>query len=513
MKVCLIRPSQLVTRSSIGNKAAVPLGIAFLGAALEKAGHEVTLIDAIAENPERLEAFMEEVYLNGLNNEETIHRIPADAQVIGFSLMFSMNWLNDRELIKLTRKKFPDAFIIAGGEHITALPEFSIKQTNGCIDACVLGEGELTIIDLLDAVIANKPLNEVPGILLNHNGEILRTPPRKRKIEIDELPWPAWHLLPVKEYFEHGMVFGVDRGNCLPLMASRGCPYQCTFCSSHDMWGTRYVLRSVADVANEIEWLHKKFHVQNIDFYDLTAIVKRDWIVELCREIISRKLPITWQLPSGTRSEAIDKEVAELMYQSGCRNVTYAPESGSDKLLKIIKKKVKLSSLLQSARDSVKSGLNVKVNIIVGLPDETHADIWRTLLFLVKCSWIGVHDTTPGLFYPYPGSVLFNKLFESGDISLKDDTYFHRLIFTDSLTRNYAYNKNMSIHWVRFYEVMVLLIFYGTNYLFRPMRFLKTVKNIFTRKYESRLEMTFADWLKENKLAPNSKAMMQGQGA
>lgn len=511
MKVCLIRPSQLVVRSSIGNKAAAPLGIAFLGAAVEKAGHEAILIDAIAENPEKLEQFRDEIFLNGLSNAETINQIPLNTQVIGFSLMFSMNWLNDRDLIIQTRKRFPDAIIVAGGEHITAAPEFSIQQSKGGIDVCVLGEGEITLVELLDAIENGRPLDEVPGIVINKKATVIKTGERKRKIEIDELPWPAWHLLPVNKYFDYGMVFGVDRGNCLPLMASRGCPYQCTFCSSPDMWGTRYVLRSATDVANEMEFLHKKYGVQNVDFYDLTAVIRRDWIIDLCREIISRNLPLTWQLPSGTRSEAIDKEVAEYMYKSGCRNVSYAPESGSENLLRIIKKKVKIDRLLQSAKHAVQSGLNVKVNIIVGLPDEKHADAWRTLLFLVKCSWNGVHDTTPSLFYPYPGSFLFDELLKSGDISLENDDYFLRLIFTDSLTRNSTYNKNMSIGWVRFYELMVLLVFYGTNYLFRPARFFRTVKNILSRKYESRLEMTFSDMLKDNKLTTRAKPSLQVQ--
>ena len=504
MNICLIRPSQIVTSSSIGNKAAAPLGIAFLAASAEKAGHKVTLIDAIAENPEKLEWFGNEVYINGLSNSEIINKIPADTQVIGFSLMFSMNWLNDRELIMQTRKQFAEATIIAGGEHITALPEFSISQTNGSIDICVLGEGEFTLVELLTELENNRPLSTISGIVTNQNGEILKTNARKRKVEIDEIPWPAWHLLPVNKYFEYGMVFGVDRGNCLPLMASRGCPYQCTFCSSPDMWGTRYVLRSASDVANEMESLYTKYGVLNVDFYDLTAVIKRDWIIELCSAIIAKKLPLTWQLPSGTRSEAIDKEVAEYMYNAGCRNVTYAPESGSEKLLHIIKKKVKLDRLLKSAKDSVQSGLNVKVNIIIGLPGETHVDVWKTLLFLIKCSWKGVHDTTPGLFYPYPGSYLFDKLVKSGAISLDNDDYFMRLIFTDSIMRNYAYNESMSIRWIRFYEIILILTFYGSNYLFRPIRFFRTFKNIFTRKYESRLEMTFSDWLRENKLSPKS---------
>lgn len=505
MKVCLIRPPQLVTMHSLGNKAAAPLGIALVAGAVEKAGYEVVIIDGIAENPEKLEFFNDGVYLNGLNHTEVVNLIPKDATIIGFGLMFSMNWVSDRELIKQTRQQFPNAFIIAGGEHITALPEFSITQTSGAINACVLGEGEIAMVDLLNSIAQNLPLNEVTGIVLNSNGKIEKTLPRKREVEIDKIPWPAWHLLPVKKYFEQSMVFGVDRGKCLPIVASRGCPYRCTFCSSPNMWGTRYLLRDVINVADEIEYLHKQYGVENVDFYDLTAIIDRDWIISLCKEIISRNLSVTWQLPSGTRSEAIDKEVAKYMFEAGCRNVTYAPESGSERLLDIIKKKVKIKRLLQSAKDSVESGLNVKVNIIVGLPDETHKDVWKTLLFLLKCSIIGVNDTTPGLFYPYPGSYLFKELMKSGAISNNGDQYFYQLIFTDTYTRVKSFNKHMSIGWIRFYAMMIFVVFYGSNFIFRPWRIFRIMKNIVTRNYESRLEMTFSDWLKENKLSANSK--------
>ncbi len=498
MKVCLIRPPQLVTKGSIGNKAAAPIGIAFLGAVLEKECISVSLIDAIAEDPESLEPFMEGVFVNGLSNDQIAKRIPSDVDVIGLSLMFTMNWLHDRTLIKHLKDVFPKALIIAGGEHITALPEYSIQQSG--LDVCVLGEGELTIVDLLNTIRNGEPLNEVQGLVFKEKTKIIRTLPRKRQLNITELPWPSWHLLPVNKYFEHGMVFGVDRGPCLPIMASRGCPYLCTFCSSPDMWGTRYSLRDAKDVVDEMESLKETYGVTNIDFYDLTAIVKRRWIIEMCDELIARNLNLTWQLPSGTRSEAIDTEVVTKMYASGCRNVTYAPESGSEELLRIIKKKVKLKNLLSSARSSVIHNLNVKVNIIIGLPGETHKHILQTLYFLIKCSWVGVHDTSPGLFYPYPGSKIFDDLRKTNKINLEDDVYMERLIFTDSITRNYAYNDNMGIKWIRFYQIMILLVFYGTNYLFRPLRIITTVKNILSRKYESRLEMTFSDWLKTNKL-------------
>ena len=117
---------------------------------------------------------------------------------------------------------------------------------------------------------------------------------------------------------------------------------------------------------DEIEYYQQRFQAVNFDFYDLTAIVKKSWIIEFCNRIEARGLRFSWQLPSGTRSEAIDAEVAEMLYRSGCRNISYSPESGSDFVLQKIKKKVKLATMLDSVNGCVSAGLNVKFNIIFG---------------------------------------------------------------------------------------------------------------------------------------------------
>src|SRR6476620_3967712 len=124
----------------------------------------------------------------------------------------------------------------------------------------------------------------------------------------------------------------------MPMIATRGCPYQCTFCSNPEMWTTRWYAREPGKVLDEIQLYMDKYAATNFDFYDLTAIVKRSWIIQFTNEILTRKMKFTWQLPSGTRSEAIDDEVSRLLYASVCWNMSSAPESGSPEVLKRIKK-------------------------------------------------------------------------------------------------------------------------------------------------------------------------------
>src|SRR5262249_18634088 len=163
------------------------------------------------------------------------------------------------------------------------------------------------------------------------DGTVHKNPRRDRIRGLDEIPWPAWQLFDVKAYDDNKLVTGIHYGLTVPILATRGCPYQCTYCSSPNMWTTRWYARDAKDVASEIEHYHRVYGAKNFPFQDLTAILKREWVVEFTKEILAKKLDITWQLPAGTRSEIVDDEVAQLLKASGCRSVNFAPESGSER--------------------------------------------------------------------------------------------------------------------------------------------------------------------------------------
>lgn len=499
MKICLIRPPRFMILSAITMRPAAPLGLALVASSLREAGHEVKIIDSIAESPDQINPLGAKYATHGLRNDEIIKRIPPDTDVIGFSCMFTMNWIQDRRLIDEIGEHFHNALIIAGGEHINAAPEFSLSQTKH-LDACILGEGEETAVEITRAFEKNRDLSAVGGIVYRTRaGEFINTGKRNRIRDIENIPWPAWDLFPLEAYHEKQMVFGVAKTRTLPLVASRGCPYSCTFCSSPNMWGTRYFIRSPQNVADEIEYFQKKYNIDNFDFFDLTAILRKEWVIEFAQEIMKRKLNITWQLPAGTRSEAIDSECARHLYLSGCRHLSYAPESGSPEILKKIKKKVKLQRMMESMRHAYQQNLHLKLNMIFGFPDETHKDVWKTLWFLVKCSWIGVNEIGPSSFQPYPGSELFNRLEKEGKVNMHDDNYFYEMVKTDDFFQNSFYNDNISPRWLQVYQVLGILVFYGTNYLFRPARFFKLMKGCITRNYSSKLEMAIVELFTRNR--------------
>lgn len=505
MKICLIRPPKYILRGTYQSPPPPPLGIALIAATLLKENYQVYAIDAYAEGFGRLhnehielntKADYRQIDLlsNGLSFEEIAERISDDTDIIAFSIMFSINWPLDRGLMNFLGKKFPKAIIVGGGESITGLYDLKLRQVER-LSVCVLGEGEETFLDLVKALEKGLPLSEVEGIVFKDptTGELVKNRPRKRITFLDEVPFPAWELLPIHKYEKHQTSADEEPRVSLSIMATRGCPYSCTFCTSPSMWGTRYYMRSPDNVLAEIEHDMKKFGARNFEFYDLTAIIKKDWIMEFTNLLIEKNLNITWKIPAGTRSEAIDEEVAVNLSRSGCFSITYAPESGSPRLLKEIKKKVSLTAMLASIADAKSNGMTVFINMIIGLPGETHTDMFHTMLFLVKCKRLGVDDMPLAVFRPYPGSELFNQLVSEKAIDTSTDDFFiDTILITESFKENFFHNKAISSWHYKLYIPIIYFIFYGIDYLKNPKKLYYTIKRFSEGNYESELERKVA---------------------
>ncbi|MBI3627999.1 MAG: B12-binding domain-containing radical SAM protein [Candidatus Rokubacteria bacterium] len=489
----LVRPPTLQAKWGHCTPTCPPLGLAYVAAALREAGHEVRIIDAVGEAVSQMRpAANERLLVHGLGADEIAARVHPDTEVLGVSCMFSHEWPLMREVIARLRRAFPGVPIVAGGEHVTALPEFSLESCAG-LDYCVLGEGEETMVELARALDEGRVSLAVPGLALRHGGQTVRTPARARIRRIDDIPPPAWDLVPLERYLDNELGFGVNRGRSIPLLATRGCPYQCTFCSNPVMWTTRWVARDPGAVIEEMRGYVARYRAENFDFYDLTAIVKREWIVDFCRRMLDGGLSVTWQLPSGTRSEAIDAEVARLLYAAGCRNISYAPESGSAGVLRRIKKKIDLGRMKASMRAAVRTGINVKANIILGFPDETHKEVLESMRFIVAMALLGVHDISISPFSPYPGSELFEDMRRRGRLAALDDRYFYSLASYTDLFHTVSAAEGIGDRALGWYRTAGLLLFYAVSFVARPWRFVRTCINAFRPRQESRSEM----WVRE----------------
>ncbi len=499
--VTLIRTPSVVGRFALTLNKTPPLSVAYLAGSLTVAGHEVQVIDAVGEAIEAMHpGYRPDILINGLSVPEIVERIRPDTEFVGISCLFSHEWPVVRQLVAAIAARHPAVPIVLGGEHATAVPELCLAEAPALL-ACAVGEGEETAVELVDALSRRRSLHDVAGIVFRTPDGPCRTAARARISDIDAIPPPRWDLTPIERYLDGGFSFGVDRGRTMPLLATRGCPYRCTFCSSPRMWTTRYTTRAAVRVVDEIEEYVRRYGAVNFDFYDLTAIVKRDWILEFCAILGARGVSITWQLPSGTRSEALDEPVLRAMYRSGCRNVSYAPESGSERTLDLVQKKVKLDRLEHSMAAAVRVGLNVKANILLGFPDEMKTDLRQTLRFILRMARIGVHDTSVWTFSPYPGSELFERLRAAGRLTRLDDDYYASLLSYSDVSAAVSYADGLESAQLQRYRIAGLLLFYGASYLTHPTRPLRSLYNVLTRRYESRMEMSFGNLLRRLSMA------------
>jgi radical SAM superfamily enzyme YgiQ (UPF0313 family) len=469
-----------------------PLGLAYIAAAVKEAGFPYTVIDATGEALDRISRYpqRDDFMIQGLPFEEIADRIPADTRIIGIGCMFSTLWPLTRDLALYVRERFPTALMVLGGEHGTAVPEHSLRHSP--FDAIILGEGEETFVRLIRAIASDGSWREVPGIAYLDGGEYRSNGLSARNRKIDDLPIPDWDSFPIEEYIARHQINGANLGRSMPLISTRGCPYQCTFCSSPGMWTTRYIPRDPRKVADEIELYKRKYGIVNIDFQDLTAVVKRQWVIEFCRELLRRDLGVTWQMPSGTRSEIFDAEVSDLLYRSGCRCLAFAPESGSPEILAKVKKQVDLGHMNEAIQIAVHRGFRLSCFIVIGFPDDTPATLRQTLRFVRKMALLGVYDVSVTKFVPYPGSELFKQLQRDGKLALDDEFFLSPMDFYSA--RAPSYSNHLTARQLYFAMLWMFTNFYIISFACRPLRTARILlKAVVTGTEETR----FAKWLND----------------
>jgi anaerobic magnesium-protoporphyrin IX monomethyl ester cyclase len=494
----IIRPFAVYAANTYSLPLTVPIGPAYLAATLELAGHRVDVIDAISEGIHTINASPCGKYrFHGLIIDDILDRISDSSNILGISLMFSQEWVFHRELVNRIHERFPNKCIVVGGEHITALTEFVLHDCPA-IDFAIAGEAELTLLEFVSKWQSNEDIKTTPGVsFIGPDGQFITGGLSNRISDFANLPRPAWHLCNIENFFTGLWSMGISYGRNILILATRGCPYQCSFCSNPNMWTTRYLMRPPAEVVDEIEWLISSYDCKSVEFADLTAIIKKEWILEFCRELKKRKLDIVWQLPSGTRSEALDREVLEAIYSAGCKYLVYAPESGSEETLRIIKKKINLRRLSESAQMAVEIGHTVKANLIIGFPHETRKHVYQTLLFILKLIFSGVHDCNVALFSPYPGSLLFDQFRSDGTISKLDDTYFNGLMGQFDITSPIAYCQAIGPRELSIYRLIGMAMFYGLSYLVHPSRLFQVGKILLKKNVqpENLFEQRIKDYL------------------
>ncbi|MEW6359074.1 MAG: radical SAM protein [Planctomycetota bacterium] len=318
---------------------------------------------------------------------------------------------------RLAKEQLPDCVVVAGGPHPNACPEEVMDDKN--IDFAVRGEGEVTIVELAKALEEGRSVGSIEGICYREGGRVIVNPLRPYIQDLDAIPFPAKDLVLFPELYSAAHM-GV-------IMGSRGCPYRCTFCDSHGIWGRKARFRSVDNIIAEIRQIVNDFGCRRFRFVDDTFTLNRSRLLRFCRAIRATGLGLEWACSS--RADAIDANSSRILRLSGCTAVLLGVESGSERILRIMKKGVDLDRLRKAARLIRREGMQVVTTFLMGTPDETEEDLRQTIRLVRELEHDLVYVNT---YVPYPGSEMHEQVKRMGLIENRPD--WSRLSHASSLS-------------------------------------------------------------------------------
>ncbi len=391
MKVTLINPPYPPHVHS--HPPFVPLGLAYLAAVAEKEGHEISVIDCQAEH-----------LTYDLFRARITQQAPEAVGVTATTLLYK----SAMTLIDIAKEAHPNAVTMLGGSHGTFWDENALKEYPS-LDIVVRREGEATFIELLEKLQHNEALTDVLGITYRQkDGAIRRNQDRPLIHDLDALPFPAHHLMPLESLRRMGKIL-------IPLMSSRGCVFWCDFCSTVRMFGRGYRWRSAKNVVDEMQLVHDQYGVDQVTFYDDAFSVDRNRVLKICEELHARKLDMIWDC--GTRVDMVDRELLQTMKDAGCIAVWMGVESGSEEILGAMHKKIKLDQTLDSFKTAQQVGLMTIANVVLGFPGETEETAKATINFVKK---VNPDDVGFYVATPYPGTPMYEQVVKNGWLRVTD---------------------------------------------------------------------------------------------
>jgi len=456
-KILLINPPISFNEQFVGGSKNVagllaPLGLAYIAAYLENNCHKVRIIDGMVENI----------------NVDDIAKIAKTYDMVGITsiTLFDLRSRETAAAIKQTDKDVP---IVLGGPHPTVVPFESLKDRN--VDYVIRGEGEITILELIDVMGGKKKPEDVLGLAFKKKGikgnkdKIIINENRPLIKNLDEIPMPARHLLPMKLYkYSEGRA---KNKKALSMISSRGCVHNCSFCSNNEMFRRIFRAHSPERVVEEMEVLIKKYKAKEIGFWDDNIMFIKKRVIEICNLIKERDIEIDWHAEG--RVDAADFEVLKKMKESGCYLLAYGVESGSERILKDIGKNVTKNKIRNAFAMSKKVGLMTRGYFILGFIGETLKEMNQTIGFAKE---LNPDIATFAFLTPLPGTRDFTRAQKEGRFD--KDYYKKRLIpefnFLDKpiyLPTGIKEEQMINIHRKAYRE-----------FYFRPSYMVKQIKNI-----------------------------------
>lgn len=435
MKIMLILPPLMVKEKGLYG-VTPPLGIAYLASVLEMNGHTVRLLDCIVEgydSPVRHDGF---VHL-GLNWQEIEQRMRVfSPDMVGISCMFSMMFPEALKVADIAKGIDRNIFVVMGGAHPSSVPHDVLMYEN--VDFVMIGEGEETLLELVGAIEKKSDIQRIDGLGYRINGNVTVNPKTVFIKDLDALPFPARHLLPMERYYEIGESHGgLKRSRYASIITSRGCPGNCVYCSIHSVWGKSWRPRSPENVLHEIQHLVKDYGIREIHFEDDNLTFDRERARMIFQGIIDKALDITWTTPNGVAIWKLDEELLKLMKKSGCYQLNLGIESGNEQVLrKIIKKPLRLEKVREIVKKIRELDIWAHGFFILGMPGETKQTMEDTINFAIN---LNLDSANFFIATPYPGTTLYDLCKQHGFIQDYDLRYLmvqSSMISTEEFTSN-----------------------------------------------------------------------------
>ena len=356
-----------------------PLGIAYIASVLEREGASVRIIDAP---------------IMGLRHRDIVKIVERDKPLLVGATCTTPSYYSAAQVLRGVKSVDEDITTVIGGPHVSFTPVETLRE-NPQIDYVVIGEGENTALELYKCMSEGGEAKDIPGIAYRRGKRVKLTQPRPLIRELDSLPFPAWHLLPMDRYRALGM-------REFPIFTSRGCPYRCIFCVSSLLMGKKYRFRSAKNVVDEMEVLVKKYRIKNIAVLDDTFMLIKRRAKEIAREILERGLEVWWGASS--RVDIVDYETLREMRRAGCTAIYVGVESGDPRVLRWYRKGITPAQAVKAVETARRAGVGVLASFILGAPIETVDSILNTIRFAVKLNPDYAQFT---ILTPFPGTWLY----------------------------------------------------------------------------------------------------------
>lgn len=402
----------------------IPIGLGYLASFLKANGHDVLIYNADFRKHSHAS------HLSRFRNYSSYQRVLQNLahplwqavreqiaqyspNIVGIHIKTS-SYTSARNVAKLIKEHDHSIVTVVGGPHATILPVETARDRY--FDFVIKGEGEKTLLELVNAIETQRPFKDIRGLTFLQDSKIVNNHQPPLIDDLDQIPFIERHdLVDREEYPPHGLGL---------IFTARGCPYECTYCASRKTWGRKVRFRSARNVFEEVKEVYHRYNCRYFKIRDDTFTLNKKRTHEICDLIIQEGLDISWHCD--TRADCIDESLVKKMKQAGCDDVSVGIESGSDRILKLIKKGETREQLQEAVTVLKKYGIKVKLFIMIGFPTETEKEMQNTVKFAKQ---LQPHNITISILTPYPGTELYygsTMEREVRDGNLHWDAFFHQ---------------------------------------------------------------------------------------